>query len=128
MEYYSIKMQRYWQRSTRNYKENSEKKDQILGELCEEKRTIRNDIETQRNNLDEIEKIKEVRKNIRKRKRELEEKEITSKLTRIENTKNDSNRYFIVMKELNIKRKKKPLKLSDSDNHLLTGEHEQAEY
>ena len=51
---------------------------------------------------------------------------MNEKLERLEKTKDDSSRYFLVMEELQ-KTKKKSLQGKDKDKLLVTGEQEQAE-
>ena len=46
---------------------------------------------------------------------------------KLEKTKDDSSRYFLVIRELHSKTKMKPLQIKDNDKLLITGEQEQAE-
>ena len=101
-------------------------KDQKLADLSITKKKIRNDIESKGAEKSLSNKLRETRKEIRSRVKQIEEEKVKEKLERLENTKNDSSKYFLVMRELH-STKKKPLQLKDKDKLLVTGEQEQAE-
>ena len=74
-----------------------------------------------------IEKRKEAKKEIRKVMKELEEKELSEKLTDLENFKNDSNKYFAVMRQLQRTEKKKNLLIKDKNENIAGTTEEQIE-
>ena len=90
------------------------------------KKKIRSDIESGGAKHSLTNELRETRKEIRSRLRQVEEEKMNEKLERLEKTKDDSSRYFLVMRELH-KTKKKPLQIKDKDKLLVIGEQEQAE-
>ena len=59
--------------------------------------------------------------------KELEEKELSEKLTDLENFKNDSNKYFAVMRQLQRTKKKKNLLIKDKNENIAGTTEEQIE-
>ena len=108
------------------FKPNRGNKDKRLADLSNKKKKIRSDIESGGAKHSLTNELRETRKEIRSRLRQVEEEKMNEKLERLEKTKDDSSRYFLMMRELH-KTKKKPLQIKDKDKLLVTGEQEQAE-
>ena len=108
------------------FKPNRGNKDKRLADLSNKTKKIRSDIESGGAKHSLTNELRETRKEIRSRLRQVEEEKMNEKLERLEKTKDDSSRYFLVMRELH-KTKKKPLQIKDKDKLLVTGEQEQAE-
>ena len=108
------------------FKPNRGNKDKRLADLSNKKKKIRSDIESGGAKHSLTNELRETRKEIRSRLRQVEEEKMNEKLERLEKTKDDSSRYFLVMRELH-KTKKKHLQIKDKDILLVTGEQEQAE-
>ena len=104
------------------FKPNSRNKDKRLADFSNKERTLRCDIESGSAKHSLTNELRETRKEIRPRLRQVEEDKVNEKLERLEKTKDDSSRYFLVMRELHSKTKNKPLQIKDKDKLLVIGE------
>ena len=71
------------------------------------------------------EKRKELKAKLRKRLKEIEERKLEKQLEEIENSRNDSNRYYKAIKEIRRLKKIEPLTVENEDGEIATTEEEQ---
>ena len=101
-----------------------------IQQLSNKNHKLRRDIEAckypeQRRDL-KIER-KETKKQIQQKLKEHENAMLEDSLTRLEETKDDSNRYYQVLREINNKKSKQPLCVNDEDGNIASTEKQQAE-
>ena len=97
--------------------------------LIEEKQKIKKDINSVKDQQTRKEKCKELRKikkEIKKSIKEHEEKQLDEELKKLEASKDDSSRYYRVMREMQYK-KPRPLKIKDEENKMAGTDERKAE-
>ena len=102
--------------------------DAEIEKLSKENKKLRLEIESCVDNDTKIakkEERKQVKKEIKSKMKQLTEKEIKLEMDELENVKNDSNRYHIVMKKLKAKRKKKDTLIVQDDKGGIAGNDEE---
>ena len=85
---------------------NMKHNDPVLKQLSEQKQKIKNDINAN-NNTQSKQELRNIKKNIKQKIKENLENELKDKLQKLEETKNDSTRYFVAMREINKAKSKK---------------------
>ena len=111
------------------YKKNSRKvNDEQLEILSREKHKLRMDINSttdmpMRKQKQKV--LKDVKKAVKKRLREVDNQRINNKMIKIEEMKNDSSRYFAALKEVQRERKQENLVVEDKNKKIAATEEEQ---
>ena len=100
--------------------------DEKLKELSEEKHKLKIDKDINKDE-NKLERLRNIKKEIRKRIKEIEEATLTKKLEKLESTKNDSNRYFITMRDIQNMKKKEKIYVKDDDNKMAGSDERNAE-
>ena len=102
--------------------------DSELERLSMEKHKLRMDIGSQRNpdTANELNmELREVKKASKKRRREIEVQQINDRIANIEAMRDDSTRYFAVLKEINSKRKREGISVRDKEGRTASTEETQ---
>ena len=108
------------------YKKNSKKvNDEQLEILSREKHKLQMDINSttdmpMRKQKQKV--LKDVKKAVKKRLREVENQRINNKMMKIEEMKNDSSRYFAALKEVQRERKQENLVVEDKNKKIAATE------
>ena len=98
------------------FKPNRGNKDKRLADLSNKKQKIHSDIESGGAKHSLTNELRETRKEIRSRLRQVEEEKMNEKLERLEKTKYDSSRYFLVIESFT-KRKRNLCRLKTKTNY-----------
>ena len=104
--------------------------DQQIQQMAKEKHKLQKDIEAstdQNQRKDKLRQKKELKLKIRKRIKEVNTIQIENRLKGIERMKNDSTRYFAVLKELKSKKEKRGIIVKDKNGKTIVTEQEQTE-
>ena len=101
-------------------------KDDLLKELTEERQRLRTDKDIDKDST-KREKMRIVRKDIRKRIKEIEEEKLDKKLQHLEGTKNDSNRYFRAIKDIQKNKKKENIYVKDNNGKMVGSDEKNTE-
>ena len=107
-----------------------EKKDEKLQKLSTESKKIRQDILAAQDaevRKKKKEQRKSLKKKLRERLKEIEEGKLEQKLEAIENSKNDSTRYFKALKEIYRNKKVEKLTVKHQNGSMATTEEQQIE-
>ena len=99
--------------------------DEVLTKLCEENLILRKKIEIAETyeKRDLLRKQRKVqKKKIKNRIKYLENAQLEKELQQLENIKNDSNKFYQVIKQLNRKKPKQPLCVKDEEGFLVATE------
>ena len=103
--------------------------DPVLKNLADDKQKTKRDINAAKNQEIRKQKCQELRtikKEMKKCIKENEENQLDEQLKKVECTKNDSNRYYRVMREMQYK-KPNPLQIKDENNMMAGSEERKAE-
>ena len=109
-------------------KNHKEKKDEKLQKLSEELHQTNNDISATQDaetRKKKEERRRELRSKVRTRLKQIEEMRLERKLEAIANSNDDSNRYYMAIKELRRMKKIEPLTVKDEEGEVATSEEEQ---
>ena len=102
--------------------------DTHLEQLSERKHKLRKDIESStdiQKRKNKQTELREVKKETKKRLKEVETQQIDGKMAKIETMKNDSTRYFAALKELQSCKKKENLVVKDKEGKIAATDEEQ---
>jgi len=105
-------------------------KDKKVQELSEEVHKISNEIsatQDKENRRKKEKKRRELKGKVRARLKEIEERKLDKKLQDIENSRNDSNRYYKIIKEIRRMKKIEPLTVLNEEGEFATTEKQQIE-
>ena len=98
-------------------------KDKKVQELSEEVHKISNEIsatQDKENRRKKEKKRRELKGKVRARLKEIEERKLDKKLQDIENSRNDSNRYYKIIKEIRRMKKIEPLTVLNEEGEFAT--------
>ena len=105
---------------------NQKYNDPFLQDLSKQKQKLKNDVNASGNETSK-EKFRKIKSKIRKRVKENEENKLKTKLEQLENTKDDSNRYFLVMRDLQSKNTNEKLYVKEEHNMIAGNEKDHIE-
>ena len=106
----------------------TEHKDDKLAELTSKAKVIRKDIESTisiKQKKEKNEKVKQIKTQINKRTKEIEENKLERYLDAIENSKDDSTRYYKAMRAIQRRKKAVPLCVKDEAGAIACTEEQQ---